>query len=383
MKFGKTGLGIGLGLVLGIELGPALAQSNLAISGMTDIGTLQATDILPAVRPGNPRNFKASMTEVLAYTWTSSGTLTSSALLVGAGVGVPPTVLGSLGTTATVLHGNAAGLPTWGAVSLTADVSGVLPSASGGTGVNNGSSTITLGGNLVTSGAFATTLVSTNTTSVTLPTSGTLVNSAVATLSSLTSIGTIGTGVWQGTVVAGLYGGTGVANSGKTLTLGASTTLASAAQAGNCAAWTGTNTLGDSTFYCGASYGLLAKVTGVNMNITTDQNIALNLGSATKYALGPTASAATTYVAILTGCSAAASTAAGGIYTGAGKTGITLTTTTAFATLAGASNDLQRVVATGAALTKSYSTNPLFFALTTPQGSAVTCDLYVYGTPLP
>ena len=44
----------------------------------------------------------------------------------------------------------------------------------GGTGVNNGSNTITLGGNLTTSGAFATTLTVTGATSVTLPTSGTL-----------------------------------------------------------------------------------------------------------------------------------------------------------------------------------------------------------------
>jgi hypothetical protein len=38
--------------------------------------------------------------------------------------------------------------------------------------------------------------------------------------SSLTSVGTIGTGVWQGTLVAGQYGGTGVNNSGKTITIG-------------------------------------------------------------------------------------------------------------------------------------------------------------------
>lgn len=44
----------------------------------------------------------------------------------------------------------------------------------GGTGVNNGSKTITLGGNLTTSGAFATTLASTADTNVTLPTTGTL-----------------------------------------------------------------------------------------------------------------------------------------------------------------------------------------------------------------
>jgi hypothetical protein len=42
--------------------------------------------------------------------------------------------------------------------------------------------------------------------------------------STITTIGTIGTGVWQGTIVAGQYGGTGVNNSGKTITLGGSFT---------------------------------------------------------------------------------------------------------------------------------------------------------------
>lgn len=44
----------------------------------------------------------------------------------------------------------------------------------GGTGVNNGTKTITLGGNLTTSGAYALTLTLTGATNVTLPTTGTL-----------------------------------------------------------------------------------------------------------------------------------------------------------------------------------------------------------------
>jgi len=41
------------------------------------------------------------------------------------------------GTSTTVLHGNAAGAPTFGAVSLTADVSGILPVANGGTNIGS------------------------------------------------------------------------------------------------------------------------------------------------------------------------------------------------------------------------------------------------------
>jgi hypothetical protein len=47
------------------------------------------------------------------------------------------------GTSTQVLHGNASGAPTWSAVSLTADVSGTLPIANGGT---NATATPTAGG---------------------------------------------------------------------------------------------------------------------------------------------------------------------------------------------------------------------------------------------
>lgn len=50
--------------------------------------------------------------------------------------------------------------------------------ASGGTGVNNGSSTITIGGNFAMSGAFAFTGTLTGATTVTFPTSGTLATTA-------------------------------------------------------------------------------------------------------------------------------------------------------------------------------------------------------------
>jgi hypothetical protein len=45
------------------------------------------------------------------------------------------------GTTSTVLHGNAAGNPSFGAVSLTADVSGILPVTNGGSGVTTSTGT--------------------------------------------------------------------------------------------------------------------------------------------------------------------------------------------------------------------------------------------------
>jgi len=45
---------------------------------------------------------------------------------------------------------------------------------------------------------------------------------------SITTLGTIATGAWNGTVIDGQYGGTGVANTGKTVTLGGSLTTSGA-----------------------------------------------------------------------------------------------------------------------------------------------------------
>ena len=67
----------------------------------------------------------------------------------------------------------------------------------GGTGINNGSKTITLGGNLTTLGAYTTTLTATAATSVTLPVTGTLATLAETetfTNKSLTSPTITGTG---------------------------------------------------------------------------------------------------------------------------------------------------------------------------------------------
>ena len=70
---------------------------------------------------------------------------------------------------------------------------------------------LTLTGDLIRVGAHSLTLRTSGVTDITLPTSGTLIDSTVATLSSLTSIGTIVTGTWQATAVDVPYGGTGLA----------------------------------------------------------------------------------------------------------------------------------------------------------------------------
>jgi hypothetical protein len=53
-------------------------------------------------------------------------------------------------------------------------LSGIISPTFGGTGVNNGNKSITLGGDLITSGNYSTTLITTGSTTISLPTSGTL-----------------------------------------------------------------------------------------------------------------------------------------------------------------------------------------------------------------
>ena len=63
----------------------------------------------------------------------SSAALSANALMLGGGAGAAPSTLGSLGTTSTLLHGNASGAPSFGAVALATEVSGTLPIVNGGT----------------------------------------------------------------------------------------------------------------------------------------------------------------------------------------------------------------------------------------------------------
>lgn len=208
--------------------------SSLSAASLTNLPAAQLSGTLPAA------NFPAltgDVTNVAGSLATTVGAIGGHTVLLGGNL----TFTGGFNTTFTITGATALTLPTSGTIVTTTTTSlpslstvgtigtgvwqgTVIDSTYGGTSVNNGGKTITLGGNFATSGAFNLTLTATAGTNVTLPTTGTLVNTAVTTLSSLTSIGTIGTGVWQGTVVGSTYGGTGVNNGAATLTMGGSVT---------------------------------------------------------------------------------------------------------------------------------------------------------------
>ena len=178
-----------LAFTVGTDQNPSLVLTtgNTAVTQYVRIGGAAGsgavTDFASAI---GRADLALKATTVLVNSTTASTNTYTGALVVGGGLGVGGAVYAS-----------------------SAVLTNALPATSGGTGINNGSSTITVGGNVTMSGAYTFTGTLTANTGVTFPTTGTLVNSAVTTLSSLASVGTITTGTWNATTIGATSGGTG------------------------------------------------------------------------------------------------------------------------------------------------------------------------------
>ena len=136
--------------VLGV---PTSSQGTLGFAGATS-GTATITALATAGTPtitlpntsgtvadgaSSPLVLSATTGNLTCATCTTSAaSLTANQLVIGSGSQGEQS-LGSLGTTTTVLHGNAAGAPTFGAVAISADVSGLGTGVATALGVNVGS----------------------------------------------------------------------------------------------------------------------------------------------------------------------------------------------------------------------------------------------------
>ena len=116
----------------------------------------------------------------------------------------------------------------------------------------------------------------------------------------------------------------------------------------------------------------IGKLIGANLNSTADQQVPIALRGNTKYIIRK-------IVVTNVSTTLAVSLVAGGLYSGASKSGVTIVAAAqVYTALTGSTKYLDLTIATGA-LTDILSANPVFFSLTTAHGSAATADIYVFG----
>ena len=151
-------------------------MAGIKISDLPAVPSAQLTDVFPVDQ--GITTYKESNSQLLTLFQSNGTALTKTN-----------------DTNVTMVLGGSPTTALLNATSMTLGWIGTLSGTRGGTGVNNGASTLTLGGSLTTSGAFASTFTMTAPTSVTFPTSGTLattagtVSSVSGTLNRITSTG--------------------------------------------------------------------------------------------------------------------------------------------------------------------------------------------------
>lgn len=139
----------------------------------------------------------------------------------------------------------------------------IVAPAYGGTGVNNGSSTITIGGNLTFSGAYTTTFTTTANTSVTLPTTGTL--ATLAGVEEFTNK-TITDADINGGTIDGASIGASLRSSGAFTTLTANDAVTFTAGTSSTSYQTGTLVVTGGVGISGALYGNSSVLSGFTID---------------------------------------------------------------------------------------------------------------------
>lgn len=279
-------------------------------------------------------------------------------------------------TNVTVTLGGTPATALLQAVSLTLGWTGQLSPARGGTGVNNGTNTLTLGGNLTTVGAFDSSFTMTGATNVTFPTSGTLATTSqipVITPSALTKIddtnvtltlgGTPATALlqavsltlgWTG-ILSPTRGGTGVNNGTNTLTLGGNLTTSGAFN--SVFTMTGATNVTFPTSGTLATTGQLP--TPAALTKTDDTNVTLTLGGTPATALLQATSLTlgwTGQLSVPRGGTGLASATAYAVLCGG------TTSTSAFQSVASVGTSGQVLTSNGAAALPTFQNNSAGFA---------------------
>lgn len=161
---------------------PIAVQTNITELGTVTVGTWNAS-LIPMAYGGTNANLTATVNN-LVYSTASAMALLPTAnngVLVTSNLGVPS-------ISSTLPNAVQINITAVGTIGTGIWNGSVIGGQWGGTGVNNGAHTITIGGNLnfassfTTSGAFAVTQTYTGITNVTFPTSGTLLTTTGITI---------------------------------------------------------------------------------------------------------------------------------------------------------------------------------------------------------
>lgn len=161
---------------------PIAVQTNITELGTVTVGAWNAS-LIPMAYGGTNANLTATVNN-LVYSTASAMALLPTAnngVLVTSNLGVPS-------ISSTLPNAVQINITAVGTIGAGIWEGSVINGQWGGTGVNNGSNTITIGGNLnfassfTTSGAFAVTQTYTGITNVTFPTSGTLLTTTGITI---------------------------------------------------------------------------------------------------------------------------------------------------------------------------------------------------------
>ena len=117
-------------------------------------------------------------------------------------------------------------------------------------------------------------------------------------------------------------------------------------------------------------YTLLGFLAGADFNTTSDQPITLSWAPCVIRRI------------MVRNSSAGLTTALGGLYTGASKSGTVLVAATQAYTNLSVGSKYMDLTLAGIVATDTVASPNVFFALTLAQGVPATADIYIYGEPL-
>jgi hypothetical protein len=255
------------GIVYSSASALAIAASTATAGRMLQSGASAAptwsTPTYPSASGAAGAILRSNGTNNVYSTSTFADTYAASSLLYSNGAN---TVTGLATANSASLITTNAGVPLWSSPmtdgQLIIGSTGATPVATtliqgSGVTITNGPGSITIsatgsGGTVTSVSGTANRITSTGGATPVIDIAATYVGQT-----SLTTLGTITTGTWTATVIAGQYGGTGVANTGKTITLGGNLTTSGA--------FASTFTMTNTTTVTFPTTGTLATTGGANI----------------------------------------------------------------------------------------------------------------------